>query len=307
MAQEAKVSAAAALTSSVCTQAALHPFDLIRTRMMVSKVTGGAVPSHRGTISSARAILRAEGIPGLYKGLTATVIASGVSWGLFRYLFDVWRYEIGRYRQVTMAEWRGDGGQEGIPRSSHASFSDNLLASMGASFASTLCVHPLWLLKSRLEMQTFESKSAGWVQYGGWWDCLRTIVRTEGPMSLYRGLGPALGLVPHAAVQLLAYEEIKKRDRRVEGVPLNPIKPFLWGAASKFAASCITFPLQVLRVRQQVQTNPYGGRNFLTVALTMVSEEGVISLYRGFWVHVQRACLHNAVMFLLFERFLGNV
>lgn len=44
-------------------------------------------------------------------------------------------------------------------------------------------------------------------QYNGIADCLRQVLRLEGPLSLYRGLTPSLvGIIPYAGIDLSVYE-----------------------------------------------------------------------------------------------------
>eukprot|EP00919_Chromeraceae_sp_WS-2016_P056173 GHVR01133350.1.p1 GENE.GHVR01133350.1~~GHVR01133350.1.p1 ORF type:complete len:174 (+),score=60.90 GHVR01133350.1:76-597(+) len=85
-------SAAASFAAAIVTTGLLHPLDLIRTRMQVASSSSGVIPMYDGCRDACRSIWAKEGIRGLYKGLSSTIIASGVSWGIFRYLFDYFRY-----------------------------------------------------------------------------------------------------------------------------------------------------------------------------------------------------------------------
>jgi hypothetical protein len=74
----------------------------------------------------------------------------------------------------------------------------------------------------------------------------------EGLVGFYRGIGPALLLCSHGAIQILAYEELKalwkqgvdKWSTLGHIVPSHS-EPFLTGAAAKLVASAFTYPLQV--------------------------------------------------------------
>eukprot|EP00386_Alphamonas_edax_P004058 GDKI01012651.1.p1 GENE.GDKI01012651.1~~GDKI01012651.1.p1 ORF type:complete len:322 (-),score=34.82 GDKI01012651.1:107-1072(-) len=289
-------SAVASFTAAVVVCGLLHPFDLIKTRLQVSASAAGAIPTYYGTRDAAWSIYRSEGVRGLYKGLTATVIASGVSWGLFRFTFDSIRFALRDLRQQPPSD-----------RSTAISFNQNLVASSLAGLAATLMVHPLWLVKSRIEMQSVESKAARWMQCRGRFDCLRSIVQHEGPRALYKGLVPGLCLVPHAALQLLLYEELKKHTSPDGSTGVPPWMPFMWGGASKLVASACTYPLQVFRSRQQMQRSPFAGKSMAFLARELVRCEGVLGLYRGFFVNIQRTCLNSGLMFLLFETLTGQV
>ncbi|ESS32945.1 carrier superfamily protein [Toxoplasma gondii VEG] len=376
-------SALASGFAAVVTCCVLHPLDLIKTRLQVSAVTAGAIPAYASSAQAVREIWRAEGIRGLWKGVSATAAASGLSWGIFRYLFDVWRHQLSAVSSTSPhwspspmsavlasssspspsssslsspssssssvtspsfsssfvsspssssvsvpdavhidsrlgegvasasalhatgsqaasggARWdsaeslfswisakvrRGDATDEvgphtrqeaetrrGVSGAASASvassatgkapdgedsrsravqtpgetansllaatrgdsesnpgnerlslreaetdnvaFRANLAASIIAGFFSTLITHPLWLVKARMEMQAYETLGReGWPHYRNPLDCLLSIRRAGGVPALYAGLGPAVMLVPHAAVQILVYEEMKKR------------------------------------------------------------------------------------------------
>lgn len=51
--------------------------------------------------------------------------------------------------------------------------------------------------------------SAGPSNYTGLFHGLRSVVKAEGVFGLYKGIGPALFLTSHGAVQFVAYEKLK--------------------------------------------------------------------------------------------------
>lgn len=87
-------------------------------------------------------------------------------------------------------------------------------------------------------------------------DAFRSIVRQEGWLGLYRGVGPALLLTSHGAVQFAVFEELKRFD-----VPdgLRTHWHLLIGAGSKVVASTLTYPYQVIKSRIQARGSTYTG------------------------------------------------
>jgi hypothetical protein len=86
-------------------------------------------------------------------------------------------------------------------------------------------------------------------------DALRTILKEEGWLALYRGIGPGLLLVTHGAIQFTAYEELRKAlifaksrqtrtDNRSCDDSLNSIDYAALGAGSKVTAILLTYPYQ---------------------------------------------------------------
>ncbi|CDJ70502.1 mitochondrial carrier domain-containing protein, putative [Eimeria necatrix] len=163
----------------------------------------------------------------------------------------------------------------------------------------TCLTHPLWLAKARMEMQAKEAEVAGWPLFRSGFSCIVSVAR-GGVRECYKGIGPALALAPHAAIQIAVYERLKRNHASQGSCSTSTGLPALWGAASKFAA------LSVLRSRQQVYSTPYANLNFLQIAIRMVREEGVLSLFGGYWVHTQRACLQSGIMFLIYEGILNE-
>ena len=63
----------------------LYPLDLIKVRLQVNE----AETIHRITATQTfRAIIRQEGILGLYRGLTPAMIGSSISWGGYFFVYE---------------------------------------------------------------------------------------------------------------------------------------------------------------------------------------------------------------------------
>ena len=77
----------------------------------------------------------------------------------------------------------------------------------------------------------------------------------------------------------------------------------------KAIASAITYPHEVLRARlHDVRTNEkVGGKtlkaNFFKVAKRLWKENGIYSMYDGFWVNLMRISPAYAITFVLYEKF----
>lgn len=95
---------------------------------------------------------------------------------------------------------------KGTYRGRMTSFIQSIISSQLQKQVS-LFTNPIWLVKTRLQLQTAKHHSS---QYSGFSDALKTILREEGFLALYRGIGPGLLLVTHGAIQFTAYEELRK-------------------------------------------------------------------------------------------------
>ncbi|KAL8477836.1 hypothetical protein ACS0TY_029941 [Phlomoides rotata] len=222
--------AAAGSAAGLATVTFTQPLDVIRTRLQVNDGRLSNLPSYKNTLHALITITRTEGLKGLYAGFYPAVLGSTVSWGLYFYFYSKAKQRYLRSREEL---------SPGL----------HLAAAAEAGGLVTVCTNPIWLVKTRLQLQTPQQAHP----YSGFHDALRTILKEEGWMTLYKGLGPGLVLVTHAAVQFTAYEELKKmiHDFRTEGSsktaadPLDTLDYAILGASSKLAAIISTYPFQV--------------------------------------------------------------
>jgi hypothetical protein len=136
-------------------------------------------------------------------------------------------------------------------QSVHLGTIPHFLCAAQAGFVSVLMTNPVWMVKTRLQIQLKDSKTT--VPYRNFVDCFVRIVREEGPLSLYRGLTPALTLVSNGALQFAAYEKLKRfaANTFAQGNEknLHPGHYLVMGAMAKVFSSSLTYPLQVTRSR----------------------------------------------------------
>lgn len=140
----------------------------------------------------------------------------------------------------------------------------NLSSSLVAGASSTMVTNPIWVIKTRLMSQvsgkaTSNDARPPW-HYSSTFDAARKMYMTEGVLSFYSGLTPALLGLTHVAVQFPAYEYLKLRftgqgmGESVEGDDSSHwIGMFSASVISKVMASTTTYPHEVIRTRLQTQ------------------------------------------------------
>jgi solute carrier family 25 folate transporter 32 len=178
--------------------------------------------------------------------------------------------------------------------------------------------------------------------YRGLLHAAYTIVKEEGILALYKGSVPALMLVSHGGIQFVAYEFLKghfanvtnnankkkwkKGDRRGGGGGSNGPPTIgerlrdscgylIIGAASKFIASTITYPVQVIKARLQqrsqvvefseatgeiiVTKREYAG---VTDCVTRIwRNEGIVGFFKGCVTNAIRVAPSAAITFVTYE------
>ena len=185
----------------------------------------------------------------------------------------------------------------------------------GATAGSAACIacYPLDLVRTRLTTE-FE----GLEHYRGIYDAFQKISRAEGLAGFYSGIGPTLLVaVPNFAISYTVYGTLKEHAlddelfynmRRIDADTGEPKLGFaltvLCGAASGFLSTCVTFPMDTIRRRMQIQNLHVSEQNRLTSRqqfIHLVQNEGLSSVYRGLKPELLKVIPMVGTMFVVYE------
>lgn len=160
-----------------------------------------------GAIRMLRGVVKYEGVRGLYQGLVPAFVGSAVSWGGFFYVYESMKRQWRRIKSNNAMSL----GEEGSARLNSW---DNFVLGTASGAVMVFVTNPVWLIKLRLQLQMKRTSEhlhvKNVVQYDGFADAFRKIVRTDGFLGLYKGTGPALMLTSHGGVQFVVYEFLRK-------------------------------------------------------------------------------------------------
>lgn len=144
-------------------------------------------------------------------------------------------------------------------------FLANIYASLIGGACSTMMTNPIWVIKTRLMSQSSSRSSllhsrSPW-RYRNTLDAARKMYRTEGILSFYSGLTPALLGLTHVAIQFPLYEVFKQKftglgagnDESAEDRSSHYYGLAFAVFLSKVCASTATYPHEVVRTRLQTQ------------------------------------------------------
>ncbi|GAB0137749.1 hypothetical protein EsDP_00006003 [Epichloe bromicola] len=313
------------------------PLDVIKTKLQAQGMYRvlqdgrhvGQPKMYNGLVGTARVIWRDEGIRGMYRGLGPIVMGYLPTWA-------VW-FTVYNKSKVWMAQYHDNP---------HIiSFWSSIIA--GGS--STIVTNPVWVIKTRLMSQShspardhaahFMYPKPGntptarptlnhpW-HYRSTFDAARKMYTSEGLISFYSGLTPALLGLSHVAVQFPTYEYLKTQFTG-EGMGEGAGEAHWLGilsasVLSKILASSATYPHEVIRTRLQTQRRPVAGEQFLQglgvttpaerktvdnrkykgivmTFRTILREEGWRAFYAGLGTNMMRAVPAATVTMLTYE------
>lgn len=263
------------------------PLDVIKTRFQVHGLPRFGNESVRSSliVGSLEQIFQKEGLRGMYRGLSPTILALLPNWAVYFTLYEQLKGLLG-----------ADGNHQ-------LSVGANMLAASGAGAVTTLFTNPLWVVKTRLQTQGMKT---GLVPYRGTLSALRRIAHEEGIRGLYSGLVPAMAGISHVAIQFPAYEKIKcylaNRDNTAMD-KLGAREVAVASSVSKIFASTLTYPHEVVRSRLQEQGHHSEKRysGVVDCIKKVFQQEGIPGFYRGCATNLLRTTPAAVITFTSFE------
>lgn len=158
-----------------------NPFDCLKTMQMAN--TKKLEPL--GTLATR--MYAEQGVAGFYRGVQANVMRATVLNGT----------KMACYDQIKGKVATASGWSRRDPRL-------QFVSATGAGFAMTCTVSPFDMLRTRLMNQPTDKQI-----YKGFSDALVKIVKSEGPLALYRGFFPIWArFAPQATLQLMILEQL---------------------------------------------------------------------------------------------------
>eukprot|EP00026_Physarum_polycephalum_P012943 Phypoly_transcript_13295.p1 GENE.Phypoly_transcript_13295~~Phypoly_transcript_13295.p1 ORF type:complete len:320 (+),score=20.18 Phypoly_transcript_13295:86-1045(+) len=263
------------MLAGVLTCVAFYPLECMEARLQVFAQQkgglGGEVKPKLGLVGISKQMLAQEGVFGFYKGLLPTLLGSAINWGLY---FGIYEYQNNVWKQTHEPSVVG-----------------YLRSAIIAGAVCTVVVNPFWVLKIRLATS---KSSAGMIS------ALQSILKTEGVLGLWKGVGISLVGISEGAVQFVSYEFLK-----VIAGP-TPAGRLFAGGVARLIAGLATYPYLLLRSALQAQNCPYSS---LSDAIQKINaRDGLGGFYRGLVPNLIRnvppaACMFFLVSYLRFALF----
>ncbi|CCW62168.1 unnamed protein product [Phytomonas sp. EM1] len=284
----------AGLISGSMAMMLFYPLDLLRTRMHVFNQRGSVNPPPH----SIRLIVSQEGLRGMYRGMSVSVLTHGLGWGTYLVTFRASRSHfedlLGPYPSVG------------------ASAKDFLSACVAAVITSTM-ITPFYVMKTWYQLQTrIGTGPVTWMaptrsppRGRNLWHFLQ---HPEGRRAMFRGFAPQVILTSSTTIQVTLYEWFRRNYYSDSGNP-SAMEVALGSALAKAITCGIFNPLEVVRTRLQYvhnQQRPEYGNMRLGLK-TIWRNEGIWGMYRGFMTNMTRVIPTAVASFILYERLLSAI
>ncbi|KAM0719055.1 hypothetical protein Q7P37_004960 [Cladosporium fusiforme] len=292
------VESTAGFTAGIVSTLAVHPFDVVKTRLQIEQSVQARPGNswrvirqianeawHEGLHGHGKIRDSAQVVRSFYRGLMPNMIGNSVSWGLY----FMW---YGKIKDLISS---ARGSQAGRLNSS-----DYFLASGSSGILTAVTTNPIWVIKTRMLSTARNSPGAYRSITHGTLD----LYRSEGLKGFYRGLLPSLFGVSHGAIQFMVYERLKDHwgmSRKGGKQGLTNMDYLYLSATSKMFAGSITYPYQVVRARLQTYDAKAKYDGVGDVMKQVWKNEGLRGFYKGLGPNIIRVLPSTCVTFLVYE------
>ncbi|XP_072766648.1 mitochondrial 2-oxoglutarate/malate carrier protein isoform X2 [Anoplolepis gracilipes] len=258
----------------------VHPMDVIKNRMQVHKGKASILDVISTTYSK-------EGILSFYNGLTAGLVRQAtyttVRLGIYNQLQDLWRQTYtGRPNFVILMFMAGTAGAAG-------------------AFVGTPADVALVRMTTDGRLPIDQRRN-----YKNVLDAFVRIAREEGVFTLWRGSLATIGRAVVVNVsQLATYSQVKHlistRMNVKEGIGLHFGASMVSGLLTTFNS----LPFDITKTRIQSMKSTEKPPGIIAVMMSIAKNEGIRSLWKGFWPTYCRIGPHTVLTLVINEQLMN--
>lgn len=167
-----------------------------------------------------------------------------------------------------------------------------------SAFAQVL-TYPIDVIKTRVVVNP--------KKYTSIFSAFGTIVREEGPFSLYAGIAPAVSaIIPSEIALYYSYGTFKKIYTNLfsRNKPLSNFTNCMIGACAASFSQIFSFPFDVVKRRSMI--NDANGKplvdGMITGFMKIIANEGPLALYKGFLPNIAKGIPFTALQFTFVDQ-----
>ncbi|KAG0725833.1 Solute carrier family 25 member 35 [Chionoecetes opilio] len=272
-----------------------NPMDVLKTRMQLQgelRARGHYTVVYKNVFHAAYAVVKADGILGLQKGLVPAlwyqVVMNGIRFGLYRRVLN------------SGVISKADGSVSAL---------GCVVAGAGVGIIGGFLGSPMYLIKIHLQSQAADSIAVGHQhKHQGFLAALYGICRKEGVRGLWRGSSTSIPRVGMgSASQLFTYSKSKDWLDHYGVYPRDSWQSTLFGAMTSgvVIAACMS-PFDVIATRMYNQGLDSHGRgmlynNIFDCFLKIYRSEGLRGFYKGWSAIYLRVGPHSFLNLILWD------
>ncbi|KAF0467809.1 protein serine/threonine kinase [Gigaspora margarita] len=252
-----------------------HPLDLTKVRM---QTTTGV---NKGTLRTAIDIIKYEKFPGIYNGLSASILRQ-VTYSTMRF---------GVYDKLKMLLSNNGENLSFVKKVICAAVSGSIGGAFGTP-ADLVMVRMQNDAKLPLELRR---------NYKNAFDGLYQIIKKEGLKGLTRGMGPNVNrAIFMNSSQLASYEQFKQMLLETRLFHDNVVTHFTSSFLAGFVATTICSPIDVIKTRTMNSTGTKQG--VMIMFTSIIRNEGPLALFKGWVPAFVRLTPQTVVTFMVLEQ-----
>ena len=224
------------------------------------------------TFTELRAIVAADGVTGLYRGVSAPLIAVVPAFAI-----NFWSYDLAKNAMLRYAP----PGQDTL------TIPQTILAGAWSGMPLAMVLGPSERIKCLMQVNK--------TKYSSFMDCAAQVYREGGIRSVFKGSSATVMRdVPGNAAYFASYEFLRRTFAKVEGREQASLgSTFMAGGLAGVVNWIVAIPFDVVKSRYQIA--PSGQyKNVVDVFRQLVREEGTGALFRGLSPALIRAFPANA-------------
>ncbi len=272
------------------------PVDVVKTRLQMDG-SGGSAKLYNGSMDCASKLVKSEGPTSLFKGLPPALVRQS-TYGSLRYgLYGPIKNSLGIKAGEKVPLWK------------------KIVAGGGAGAIASAVANPTDLIKVRLQTDGMTKDAEGKYlpkRFNGMVHAFMTVVKEEGVLALWTGVGPTVGRATAlAAAELATYDEVKVQLLKTGYFEPGLLLTATTALASGYVSTVASSPFDVVKSRVMGQPlNPDGtGKLYsgmLDCFIKSSAAEGPMSLYNGFWPNFGRVVPRVTIVFIVMEQLKKN-
>lgn len=294
--------AIAGAASGAFTRSVAQPLDVLKVRFQLQLEPIEHGSKYSSIVQAIRSIVMEEGISALWSGHIPAQLLS-ITYGIIQF---------STFEKLTQLS-QGPDSQFYNKNRHWINFSNGAVAASLATVAS----FPFDTVRTRLIAEQKTQKA-----YKGFVNAITSMMKTEGPAAFYKGLVPTLGqIAPHTGLQFVVYKlftetifnrmDLFQRPKTLtKTIEVSTMANLLAGSISGFVAKTAIYPFDLIKKRLQIQGFQQHRKNFgrqmycsgsLHCIKMVITEEGFLGLYKGYWLSVAKAVLVSALHFAVYD------